>query len=321
MPPGTSLTATEQAAEQVEQAVRGRPDIAATVTNVGQILGGFGTIPQQGAQYAQINLRLIEKAGLLDRFRGGGTRLRHESDEEITTRCAADLKPLASTHRGQDLRCRRALRGGHFAARRDPIAGRGCRAIDPLCRDRARSNANISGHPRPGCVGAQRQAGSAGADRPGCGPRKTTCRLLWPGPCCATAWRATRTPFSGGPIGRFRARRAGRSKSPESRAGSTGRAGQRESQAGESSAITRGQPVPFGCGDTFPQTGPSAIERTMGSVLSLSRASLAPDTPLGNAQQVIQKETGFNCRIRASKSTGAATRRLSPTTPYPSLAA
>ena len=95
MPPGTSLIATAQAAQQVEQAIGSRSDVAATVTNVGQILGGFGSIPQRGAQYAQINLRLIDKASLLDRIRPSSVAMRSEADEDITTQLRKPLLKLA----------------------------------------------------------------------------------------------------------------------------------------------------------------------------------------------------------------------------------
>ena len=95
MPPGTSLSATTKAAEQVEQAIGSRSDVTATVTNVGQILGGFGSIPQRGAQYAQINLRLIDKASLLDRLHPSSQPMRHESDEAITGQLRKPLQSLA----------------------------------------------------------------------------------------------------------------------------------------------------------------------------------------------------------------------------------
>lgn len=116
LPPGTALATTEAAAERVEQAVRNRSfgkDIAVTVTNVGQILGGFGTIPQQGTQYAQINVRLVEKAGMLDRLTPwrssesatgsvpGSVHLRTLSDTEITERLRNQLRPMESVVGGR----------------------------------------------------------------------------------------------------------------------------------------------------------------------------------------------------------------------------
>jgi HAE1 family hydrophobic/amphiphilic exporter-1 len=93
MPPGTSLTATDAAAQRVAEIVARVPEVEATVTNVGQILGGFGSIPQQGAQFAQINARLKEKRGLLNL--GGAEGMRTRSDQEIARELRTQLQPVA----------------------------------------------------------------------------------------------------------------------------------------------------------------------------------------------------------------------------------
>ena len=87
--PGSSLSATDAVAKQAEDAVRNAPDALASETNVGQVVGGFGSIPQQGAQFAQINLFLRDKSGLLDRLLHPGMGGRSRSDEKV----AASLKP------------------------------------------------------------------------------------------------------------------------------------------------------------------------------------------------------------------------------------
>jgi HAE1 family hydrophobic/amphiphilic exporter-1 len=97
MPPGTSLAATDAAARRVEQRIAGTPDVEATVTNVGQVLGGFGSIPQQGAQFAQINVRLKDKSGLLERLLhpvSARTATRTRSDQDIATQIRARLQPV-----------------------------------------------------------------------------------------------------------------------------------------------------------------------------------------------------------------------------------
>ena len=99
MPPGTSLDATTQAAQQVEQAIGQRADVAATVTNVGQILGGFGSIPQQGTQYAQINLRLMDKASLLDRLRARPGAAANENRIRPSPRNCASSCSRCARHR------------------------------------------------------------------------------------------------------------------------------------------------------------------------------------------------------------------------------
>ncbi len=87
MPPGSSLAATDAAAKRAEMAASQLPEVQSSVTTVGKLLGGFGTIPRQGSQYAQIALQLRPKAGFLDRFTLGGNRkLRTVSDQSVATK-------------------------------------------------------------------------------------------------------------------------------------------------------------------------------------------------------------------------------------------
>lgn len=104
MPPGTSLPATDATARRMEEIVMHTADVEATVTNVGQVLGDFGSIPQQGAQFAQINVRLTEKAGVPDRLRsalGIASNKRFRSDQEIAGELRHKLTPLAQESQAQ----------------------------------------------------------------------------------------------------------------------------------------------------------------------------------------------------------------------------
>lgn len=85
MPPGTSLAGTNETARTIERIVNRTRDVEATVTNVGQVLGNFGSIPQQGVQFAQINVRLREKKGILDDLWPSpeSFRRRVRSDEDV----------------------------------------------------------------------------------------------------------------------------------------------------------------------------------------------------------------------------------------------
>ncbi len=86
MPPGSSLAATDAAARRAELAASQLPEVQSSVTTVGKLLGGFGTIPRQGSQYAQIALQLRPKAGFLDRFRFSSShKLRTVSDQTVAT--------------------------------------------------------------------------------------------------------------------------------------------------------------------------------------------------------------------------------------------
>ncbi len=85
MPPGTSLAGTNETARRMEAVVTETLDVEATVTNVGQVLGNFGSIPQQGVQFGQINVRLREKRSILDDIWPTPASFRHRarSDEEV----------------------------------------------------------------------------------------------------------------------------------------------------------------------------------------------------------------------------------------------
>jgi HAE1 family hydrophobic/amphiphilic exporter-1 len=102
MPPGSSLAATDEVARRIEAQVAAIPEVETGASNVGQIVGGFGSIPQQGAQFAQINLFLRDKRTLLDRLTGGGKETRrNRSDEEIAGLLRTQLQSLAEERRGK----------------------------------------------------------------------------------------------------------------------------------------------------------------------------------------------------------------------------
>ena len=98
-PPGSSLSATDAIAKQAESAARYAPDVLASETTVGQVIGGFGSIPQQGSQFAQINLFLRDKSGFLDKMLHPGTGGRSRSDEKVAEALKAPLADIAAqTH-------------------------------------------------------------------------------------------------------------------------------------------------------------------------------------------------------------------------------
>ena len=100
-PPGSSLSATDEIAKQAENAVRNAPDVLASETTVGQVIGGFGSIPQQGSQFAQINLFLRDKAGFLDKLLHPGTGGRSHSDEKVAESLKAPLAEIAAKTRAR----------------------------------------------------------------------------------------------------------------------------------------------------------------------------------------------------------------------------
>jgi HAE1 family hydrophobic/amphiphilic exporter-1 len=96
LPPDSSLAATDTVTREIERRIAPTPDVQNQVATVGEILGGFGTIPQQGPQFAQINIRLNEKEGLLDRLfhLGRGTALRRREDTAVAAEIRKRLKDV-----------------------------------------------------------------------------------------------------------------------------------------------------------------------------------------------------------------------------------
>ena len=73
--PGSSLQKTDAVTREIEATLNGIPDVQARVADIGEIVGGFGSLPHQGSQFAQINLFLREKRGVLG-LGGSGKRSR-----------------------------------------------------------------------------------------------------------------------------------------------------------------------------------------------------------------------------------------------------
>jgi HAE1 family hydrophobic/amphiphilic exporter-1 len=138
MPPGTSLAATDAVAQQVDRMVAELPEVEATASNVGQIVGSFDQLPQQGAQFAQIRVRLKEK--------------RQRSDQEVAAALRAAM-PSIATQAGATIQVAAIrsvigvasplelrLRGPQIA----PLAAFGQRALETMRATPGILNADIS---------------------------------------------------------------------------------------------------------------------------------------------------------------------------------
>ncbi|MBI3911755.1 MAG: efflux RND transporter permease subunit [Armatimonadetes bacterium] len=92
MPPEASLAATDRMMRQIEDVAVQVPEVAEErmFASLGEIIGGFGSLPERGPQFAQLTLTLRDKDSLLDRVLHpfGGSGKRQRSDEEV----AADLR-------------------------------------------------------------------------------------------------------------------------------------------------------------------------------------------------------------------------------------
>jgi HAE1 family hydrophobic/amphiphilic exporter-1 len=91
LPPDASLAATDRTTRQVEKLLQSVPEVRSTATVVGEVLAGFGSFPRRGPQFAQISIRLRDRAGLLERITHFGAvpdGMRTRGDAEI----AADIR-------------------------------------------------------------------------------------------------------------------------------------------------------------------------------------------------------------------------------------
>lgn len=283
MPPGTSLAATTRAAEQVEQAVGKRSDVAATVTNVGQILGGFGSIPQQGAQYAQINLRLIDKASLLDRLHGSNGRLRSESDEAITGQIRKPLQALGQTLGGKvGVAAVRSVTG---ISQPVNIQLRGS-DVNQLTRFAEQVRDQLKTMPELLDPDVSTRSG-----KPEVRAQMDPVRAAQLNVPPALAGAIVRDAIAGNTDAVFR--EAGQDDQFPIRVRLAGV--DRDDPAEVGSVVVgydmSGNGVALAdVADIQAETGPSAIERNNGQRMVTVTANLAPGIPLGNAQQRIQRE-------------------------------
>ena len=286
MPPGTSLDVTEQASQQVEQALHDRKDIAAVVTNVGQILGGFGSIPQQGSQFAQINVRLIEKATLLDRFHASSTPLRGQSDEAITTIIRRQLQPYSQKIGGKiSVAAVRSVIGISLPVEIQ-LQGSDVNKLTKFAeqlRDGLRS--------MPGILDPDVSVRSG---RPEISVAIDPKRAALNNVPSALAGAILRDSIAGNTDTVFHAEDSASDQQEypvRVRLASL----QRDNPAKVRDVIvsydTQGQPITLAdVGDIVTQAGPSAIERHGGQRLVSVTANLAPNTPLGNLQRRVQQE-------------------------------
>jgi HAE1 family hydrophobic/amphiphilic exporter-1 len=103
LPAGSSLDATNTLMAAVEDVAASVPEVDAQrmLATVGQILGGFGSIPDRGPELGQLTLMLIEKQGFLDRIVHpfGERGKRRRTDEQVAADLRERLKALPGSER------------------------------------------------------------------------------------------------------------------------------------------------------------------------------------------------------------------------------
>ena len=94
LPGAAGAKATEQAVAEAEKLIGAIPEVATLFTTLGRVEVGFGVVSRMGPRYAQINITLRDKCGLLDRltFRAGG--LRRRSDDAIAEEIRGKLRAI-----------------------------------------------------------------------------------------------------------------------------------------------------------------------------------------------------------------------------------
>jgi hydrophobic/amphiphilic exporter-1 (mainly G- bacteria), HAE1 family len=111
LPPGASLRATDQIVARVEAEAVKIPEVdpERMLASVGEVIGGFGALPDRGPQFGQVTLMLIEKQGFLDKLLRpfGQPGRRNRSDEDV----AADLRWRLRRVPGSDSVTVSAVRG------------------------------------------------------------------------------------------------------------------------------------------------------------------------------------------------------------------
>jgi HAE1 family hydrophobic/amphiphilic exporter-1 len=280
MPSGTSLTATDTVSREMEQIVLKTPEVRAVVTNVGQILGGFGSIPRQGAQLAQCNVRLNEKRALLDPILhpGGQPNARLHSDTEIGNALRRALTPLETRS------------GGHIVV--NPVrAVEGISApieiemrgqdIDRLLQFAAQVRQRLSTVP-----GVIDPTVSAQSGKPEVSVVIDSRRAAQFGIPTGQAGEILRDSLAGNSDAVFREN--GQEFPIRIQLEGIQRDAPSDVQNIVVGTDSQGQPVTFAdIADISLHTGPASIERENGMRLVSVTANLGPDVPLGNAQQTI----------------------------------
>jgi HAE1 family hydrophobic/amphiphilic exporter-1 len=264
----------------MEQLVLKTPEVRAVVTNVGQILGGFGSIPRQGALLIQAHVALRQLRALLDPILhpGGQPNARLHSDTEIGNALRRALTPLETRS------------GGHIVV--NPVrAVEGISApieiemrgqdIDRLLQFAAQVRQRLSTVP-----GVIDPTVSAQSGKPEVSVVIDSRRAAQFGIPTGQAGEILRDSLAGNSDAVFREN--GQEFPIRIQLEGIQRDAPSDVQNIVVGTDSQGQPVTFAdIADISLHTGPASIERENGMRLVSVTANLGPDVPLGNAQQTI----------------------------------
>jgi len=103
LPPGASLAEADALLQRVEAEAARIPEVDAPrmLASAGEIIGGFGSLPDRGSQFAQLTLMLIPKQGLVEKLLhpGGQKGMRNRTDEQVATELRGRLGSLTAKAR------------------------------------------------------------------------------------------------------------------------------------------------------------------------------------------------------------------------------
>ncbi len=100
LPAGSGPSTTEVKVAEAEQVLRGVPEVETLFTTLGKIESGFGIVDRLGPEYAQINVTLTDRRGMLDVLLLRGWDLRRRTDSEVADEARQALRAVGGA-RGQ----------------------------------------------------------------------------------------------------------------------------------------------------------------------------------------------------------------------------
>lgn len=99
LPPGSTLKSTDALMARVEAEAAQIPEVDPDrmFASVGEVIGGFGSLPEQGAQFGQLTLMLKDKQGLIEKLThpNGQAGRRNRSDEDVAEELRKRIEKLS----------------------------------------------------------------------------------------------------------------------------------------------------------------------------------------------------------------------------------
>ncbi|MBI5834320.1 MAG: efflux RND transporter permease subunit [Armatimonadetes bacterium] len=98
LPGAAGAKATEQTVASAEKLIGAIPEVDTLFTTLGRIEVGFGVVSRMGPRYAQINVTLRDKRGMVDRLTFRGRGLRTRSDDAVAAEVRTRLRAIPAAN-------------------------------------------------------------------------------------------------------------------------------------------------------------------------------------------------------------------------------